>query len=67
MKLGVMNPVLNSYSLEEALKYLNSLGVQALEIGAGGYPGDVHLKPAELIGKKDKVAEFKALFEKYNI
>lgn len=67
MKLGVMNPVLNSYSLEEALKYLNSLGVQALEIGAGGYPGDAHLKPAELIGNKEKIAEFKALFEKYSI
>ena len=27
MKLGVMNPVLNSYTLEEALRYLHGLGV----------------------------------------
>lgn len=67
MKLGVMNPVLNSYTLEEALRYLHSLGVQSLEIGAGGFPGDAHLKPAELIGKPDKIKEFKDLFEKYEI
>ena len=67
MKLGVMNPVLNSYTLEEALRYLHGLGVQSLEIGAGGFPGDAHLKPAELIGKPDKIKEFKDLFEKYEI
>ena len=61
MKLGVMNPVLNSYTLEEALRYLHGLGVQSLEIGAGGFPGDAHLKPAELIGKPDKIKEFKDL------
>ena len=37
MKLGVMNPVLNEYGFEDALKYLNSLGVDTIEIGAGGY------------------------------
>lgn len=67
MKLGVMNPVLNSYSFEEALKYLNSLGVQEMEIGAGGYPGNNHLKPTELIGHPDKVKEYKDLMAKYDI
>ncbi len=67
MKLGVMNPVLNSYSFEDALKYLNSLGVQEMEIGAGGYPGDNHLKPAELIGHPEKVKEYKDLMAKYDI
>ena len=41
MKLCVMNPVLNSYKLEDALKYLHSLGVQAMEVGAGGYTMEV--------------------------
>lgn len=67
MKLGVMNPVLNSYKFEDALKYLNGLGVQTIEIGAGGYPGDNHLKPAEIIGKPERVAEYKALLKKYDI
>ncbi|MCQ2463569.1 MAG: sugar phosphate isomerase/epimerase [Clostridia bacterium] len=67
MKLGVMNPVLNQYKFEDALKYLNSLGVQCIEIGAGGYPGNAHLKPEEIIGKPEKVSEYKALLEKYNL
>ncbi len=67
MKLCVMNPVLNSYKLEDALKYLHSLGVQAMEVGAGGYPGDAHLKPEEIIGKPDKAKEYKDLFAKYDI
>ncbi len=67
MKLGVMNPVLNQYGFEDALKYLYSLGVQAIEIGAGGYPGDMHLKPEELIGKPDAVKAYKELLAKYEI
>lgn len=67
MKLGVMNPVLNSYTFEEALKYLSSLGVEEMEIGAGGFPGDNHLKPTELIENPAKAEEMKALMAKYGI
>lgn len=67
MKLGVMNPVLSSMGFEEALKYLNSLGVDCIEIGAGGFPGDCHLKPKELLGNQEKIDEYKALLKKYNI
>ena len=59
MKLGVMNPVLNGYSFEEALDYLQSLGVQTIEIGAGGYPGDMHLKPEELIGNQENIDAYR--------
>ncbi len=67
MKLGVMNPVLSSYKFEDALSYLHSLGVDCIEIGAGGYPGNAHLKPEELIGNPEKTKEYKALLEKYEI
>lgn len=67
MKLGVMSPVLNSMSLEESLKYLNSLGVDCLEIGAGGYPGKAHLDPKDYLNNPVKVQEFKDLLKKYNI
>ncbi len=67
MKLGVMNPVLNEFSFEDALKYLNSLGVQCIEIGAGGFPGDAHLKPAELLSAPEKVREYKELVAKYGL
>ncbi|MBR2987244.1 MAG: sugar phosphate isomerase/epimerase [Clostridia bacterium] len=67
MKLGVMNPIISNLSFEDALKYLSSLGVQTIEIGAGGYPGDAHLKPEELLASEDNVAAYKALLKKYNI
>ena len=67
MKLGVMCPVLYDMELEEALKYLSELGVDCMEVGAGGSPGDKFLKPEELLGHPDKIAAYKALFEKYNI
>ena len=67
MKLGVMNPVLYSLEFEEALKYLHSLGVKCIEIGAGGSPGNKHLNPLELINNPDKVKEYKELLAKYEI
>lgn len=59
MKLGVMNPVLSEYSFEEALDYLESLGVQAIEIGAGGFPGNQHLKPEELLQSAENIENYK--------
>lgn len=67
MKLCVMNPVLNDYPFEKALEYLHSLGVQSVELGAGGYPGDAHIKPSEIIGHPEKVKEIKDLLAKYEL
>ena len=67
MKLGVMNPVLSSMDFEDALKYLSELGVQTIEIGAGGYPGDAHLKPAEILASADAAKEYLALLSKYGL
>ena len=67
MKLGVMNPVLADLTFEEALARLNKLGVQCIEIGAGGYPHDYHLKPEELLASPENVEAYKALLKKYNI
>jgi len=67
MELSVMSPVLAQMSLEESLKYLNSLGVDSFEIGAGGYPGKAHLDPKEYLGNEEKIAQFKALFDKYGM
>jgi len=67
MKLGVMNPVLNSMGFEEALAYLESLGVDTIEIGAGGFPGDNHLKPEELLKDAKNVEAYKALLAKHHL
>ncbi len=54
MKLGVMNPVLYSMPLDEALGYLGSLGVQAVEIGVGGYPGKTHVDAKDYLDNPSK-------------
>jgi sugar phosphate isomerase/epimerase len=67
MKLGVLTVLLQEMSAEEAFKYLAGLGVQAVELGAGGYPGSSHLKAEELAGNKAKISSFKDLLSKYNL
>ena len=67
MELSVMSPVLNQMGLEESLAYLHSLGVNSMEIGAGGYPGKAHLDPKEYLGHPEKVEQLKALLKKYDM
>ena len=58
MKLGVLTNLLGGLSAEKAFKYLAESGVQAIEIGCGGYPGKDHCKPEELLKDESKIAEF---------
>ncbi|NSW92903.1 MAG: sugar phosphate isomerase/epimerase [Firmicutes bacterium] len=67
MKLGVFTVLLSAKSLEEALKYLAELGVQAIEIGTGGYPGKAHANPEELLSDDKKVSALRELVKKYNM
>ena len=67
MKLGVFSVLLGAQPLEEALKYLSGLGVQMVEIGAGGYPGTAHANPDVLLHDDAELEAFKALFPKYDI
>ena len=67
MKLGVFTVVLGGQSVEEAFRYLSESGVQAVEIGTGGYPGTAHANPDELLADDGKIRELKGLAEKYNL
>ncbi|PKM93944.1 MAG: xylose isomerase [Firmicutes bacterium HGW-Firmicutes-1] len=67
MKLGVFTVLFGEKPLEEALIYLNKLGVSMVEIGSGGYPGATHANPDELLNDDVKLQAFQALFVKYNI
>jgi sugar phosphate isomerase/epimerase len=67
MKIGVFAVLLGNKSLEDALKYLSEAGVQAVELGTGGYPGDAHVKPEKLLADKKEVANLKELVKKYNV
>lgn len=67
MKLGVLTVATYDKTLEEAAKYLSGLGVQALEIGVGGCPGNTHLNPDDYINNPGKIAELQAMMKKYNL
>ena len=59
MKLGVFTVLLGQQKLEDVLKYLSDQGVQAIELGTGGYPGTAHAPAAELLADKAKLDAFK--------
>jgi len=49
MKLGVFNPLFNDKSFEEMLDYVQASGVEAVEVGTGGYPGSKHIDVDQLL------------------
>ena len=61
MKLGVFSPVLAQMSFKEMVEYLSSIGVQQLEMGAGGYPGKDHFDPEVLLKDNSKIEEIKQI------
>lgn len=67
MKLGVFAVVLGGDTLEQACRKLEDMGVQAIEIGVGGYPGKAHCDPAEMLADEAKLNEFKATIERHNL
>jgi sugar phosphate isomerase/epimerase len=58
MKVGVFTVILRQKPLEEALDYLAGLGVKAVEIGAGAYPGTSHCPVDQLLTSDRKCQEF---------
>ena len=49
MKLSVLAVLFSDRPLYQALHFLKEHGVQAVEIGCGGYPGKEHCDPAALL------------------
>ena len=58
MKIGVFTVVLGSRKLEATLDYLADLGVEAVELGAGGYAGTSHCPVDELLASDRKAKAF---------
>jgi len=51
----------------DAFKYLAELGVQTVEIGTGGYPGNAHLDPVAALASPEVLTSLKAALEKYEL
>ena len=67
MKLSVLTNLFASLSLDEALAKFEALGIEAVEIGCGGYPGKAHCNPEVLLADEAALNEWLATFKKHNI
>ena len=65
--IGVFDPVFDHLSLDEMIEKISSLGIEAVEIGTGGYPGTKHCPVQELLDDPAKLREWKKKFEDRNI
>ena len=67
MKLGVFTTLLSNKSFDEACAYFKSKGIEMVEIGCGGYPGNAHANPDILLNDENALNEFKATLAKYEL
>jgi sugar phosphate isomerase/epimerase len=67
LPIGVFNPPFRELSLDQMLEKFSTLGIEAVEIGAGGYTGTPQCPVPELLAAPAKVREWKQKFTDHNI
>ena len=67
MKLGTFTVVLGDMALDDACGFLESNGVQMVEIGCGGFPGKAHCDAAELLADEKKQKKFLDTIHKHHL
>jgi sugar phosphate isomerase/epimerase len=65
--IGVFDPAFPDLSLDEMIEKFAAWGVEAVEIGTGGYPGTKHCPVSELLDDSAKLRAWKKKFEDRNI
>jgi len=65
--IGVFDPVFPDLSLDQMLEKVSGYGLEAMEIGTGGYPGDHHCAVTELLADPAKLKAWKKKFDDRNI
>lgn len=58
MKLGVFTPLFNQLSFEEMITVVADKGLQTVEIGTGGSPGNAHLDIEKLLASSEARREY---------
>jgi len=61
--IGVFDPVYGKMPLDQMLDTVSALGLEAMEIGTGGYPDNLHCPLDELIEDTAKAKAWKKKFE----
>jgi len=63
MKIGVLTALFGNMSFEEMIDYVAKVGLEAVELGTGNYPGSSHINVKELLSSDQKIKEYKAKVE----
>ena len=58
MKLGVFTPLYNHLTFEEMIDEVSQKGLETVEIGTGGNPGQAHLDTDKLLASSDARREY---------
>jgi sugar phosphate isomerase/epimerase len=64
MRIGVFAVLFGKKPFEETLDYIVELGLGALEIGTGGYPGNALADPAKLLASERRLKAFKEAIDR---
>ena len=58
MKLGVFTVLYQNIAFEDMLDKVAEMGIEAVELGTGTYPGTSHCNPDELLGDPGKIKSY---------
>ena len=65
--IGVFDPVFENLPLDAMIDKISAMGIEAVEIGTGGYPGSPHCPVQELLDDSGKLRAWKNRFANRNI
>jgi len=65
--IGVFDPVYADLALDEMLDKITALGLEAVEVGTGGYPGTPHCPVADLLADPARAKAWKKKFRDRNL
>src|SRR5690349_3419455 len=65
--LGVFDPAFPDLSLDEMLDKVQGYGLEAMEIGTGGYPDNKHCPVDDLLNDSGKLRAWKKKFADHNL
>ena len=67
MDIGVLTVPLGGESIEDAVAYLDEIGVDAVELGVGGWPGEGHVDREALLDDDAGQAEIRELLDEHDL
>ncbi|WP_436926142.1 sugar phosphate isomerase/epimerase family protein [Halosimplex amylolyticum] len=67
MDVGVLTVALGGESIDDAFAYLADQGVDAVELGCGGFVGDDHLPREEYLDDDEAQAELQELLDEHDL